>query len=92
MYQKDPIQEIERIIKEFHDGAGKYTKPVLRRYPLIFAFLLTFSVASILHGFELFTDKMPVFRENPWLLIIIGVVALFLTGTLYKLLEKDRRS
>lgn len=89
MYEKDPIQEIERLIKEMHDGAGRYTRPVLKRYPLLFAFFLTFSIAAILHGFELFTDEMPIFHEHPWLLVAIGSVSLFLTGTLYKLLEKS---
>ena len=90
MYEKDPIQELERRIKEMHDSAGKYTKPVLRRYPLLFAFLLTFSVAAILHGFELVADEIPLFYEYPSSLIIIGVLMLFLTGTLYKLLERDK--
>ncbi len=89
MYEKDPIQEVERLIKEMHDNAGKYTRPVLSRYPLIFAFLLTFSFAAILHGFELFTDGMSIFKEHPTLLIVLGVLALLLTGTLYKKLEKD---
>jgi len=90
MDDRDPIREIERIIKELHDKAGNYTRPVLSRYPLIFAFLLTFSLAAILHGFELFTDEVPIFYEHPTLLILIGVVTLLLTGTLYKLLEKNR--
>jgi len=90
MYEKDPIQEIERIIKGMHDSAGKYTQPTLRRYPLLFAFLLTFSVAAILHGFEIWTDKIPLFQNYPMSLIFVGVLLLFLTGTLYKLLEKDR--
>jgi hypothetical protein len=89
MYEKDPIQEIERLIKNMHDGAGKYTRPVLNRYPLLFAFLLTFSMAAVLHGFELYTDEIPVFHEYPWLLVVLGSLALFLTGTLYKLLEKS---
>lgn len=88
--EKDPILEIERLIKSFHDEAGKYTKPVLNRYPLLFAFLLTFSLAAVLHGFELLTDEMPVFHEKPWLLMAIGISALFFTGTLYKLLENDK--
>ncbi|MEQ1500213.1 MAG: hypothetical protein ABL917_02450 [Parcubacteria group bacterium] len=87
----DPILEIEKKIRELHDEASKYTKPVLQRYPLIFAFLLTFSLAAILHGFELATDEMSLFRDNPWLLIIIGSVTLLLTGTLYKILENDNK-
>ena len=88
--EKDPILEIERIIKGLHDEAGKYTKPVLKRYPLLFAFLLTFSFAAVLHGFDLMTDEIQIFHDKPWLLIAIGAVCLLLTGTLYKLLENDK--
>ena len=87
--ERDPILEIEKMIRGLHDEAGKYTKPVLRRYPLMFAFLLTFSLAAVLHGFELLTDEFPIFHEHPWLLIVIGSFALLLTGTLYKLLENE---
>lgn len=86
---RDPIKEIERIIKDLNDRAGSFTKPVLKRYPLLFTFLLTFSVAAVLHGFELVTDEIVWFNEKPWSLLLIGVGGLFLTGTLYKLLEKD---
>ncbi len=89
--EKDPILEIERLIKNLHDEAGKYTKPVLNRYPLLFAFLLTFSLAAVLHGFELITDEMPFFKENPWILILLGSISLLITGTLYKLLENDKK-
>lgn len=85
----DPIQKIERVIKDMHDSAGTYTKPVLQKYPLIFAFLITFSLAAILHGFELATDKIELFRTYPFLLILIGVLTLLLTGTLYKKLDKN---
>jgi hypothetical protein len=87
--ERDPILEIEKIIKSVHDGAGSYTKPVLKRYPLLFAFLLTFSLAAVLHGFEIMTDEIEIFHTHPFLLMLIGTFALVLTGTLYKLLEKD---
>lgn len=87
--ERDPILEIERLLKDLNDRAGSFTRPVLNRYPLLFAFLLTFSVAAILHGFELFTDEIPVLREHPWYLIVLGSFLLFITGTLYKKLEKD---
>ena len=86
--ERDPIKDLEVLARKVHDKAGMYTKPVLEKYPLLFAFLLTFSVAAILHGFELFTDEMPIFKEHPTYLIILGVVALFLTGTLYKFLQR----
>ena len=84
----DPIQHLEKKVKELHDKAGNLTQPVLRRYPLLFAFLLTFSVAAILHGFELWSDGIALFREHPLYLLGLGVVLLALTGTLYKALAK----
>lgn len=84
----DPLQSIEHMVRDLHDRAGKRTRPVLRRYPLVFAFLLTFSAAAILHGFDLWADDIGLFHEHPSALILIGVAALALTGTLYKALEK----
>lgn len=88
MNNEDPIQNVERLVRETHDRVEKYTKPVLVRYPLIFSFLLVFSVAAILHGFDMLADQTEIFSRHPSLLILAGVVLLFLTGTLYKSLEK----
>ena len=44
--------------------------------------------AAILHGFDILVDKSGFFDEHPVYLILIGVGALVLTGTLYKVLEK----
>ena len=87
MFQTDPILEAERKARELHDTAGKYTQPVLKRYPLLFAFLLVFSFAAILHGFELLADQFEIINTHPTLLILIGAVVLFLTGRLYKSLK-----
>ncbi|KND49848.1 MAG: hypothetical protein AB198_00370 [Parcubacteria bacterium C7867-003] len=87
--ETDPIKEIDRLLRELNDRAGSFTKPVLNRYPLLFAFLLTFSIAAILHGFELVTDEIGILRDNPFYLILLGCFLLFITGTLYKKLEKD---
>lgn len=82
----DPIHHAEKVLKEAHKTAGKYTQPVLRRYPLLFAFTITFSVAAVLHGFELWADQIEFFHTHPSALIWIGIISLFLTGTLYKAL------
>ncbi len=85
---KDPIKKAEEIVKEMHDEAGRYTKPVLKRYPLVFSFLSVFSFAAILRGFDMWVEQMGIFEEHPVVLILIGVVALLFTGTLYKTLAK----
>ena len=84
----DPLQALEKTIHNIHDKAGKHTQPVLNRYPLLFAFLLVFSAAAILHGFDMWADKIPLFEGHPLYLVGVGVIALVLTGTLYRVLEK----
>jgi hypothetical protein len=81
---KDPIKKAEDIVRGVNDGAGKYTQPVLRRYPLLFSFLSVFSFAAILGGFNIWIEKIEVFQRYPSLLMIIGIIALLFTGTLYK--------
>ena len=88
MQTTDPIQDAEKMVREVHDQAEKYTKPVLKRCPLLFSFLIVFSAAAILDGFRMISDEMELFKNHPGYLIIIGVVVLFLTGKLYKTLDK----
>ncbi len=89
MYKKDPIQQAEKIIKGVHDGASRYTEPVLKRYPLLFAFLIIFSVATIMNGFGGIISKINYFDNHPSVLMFIGVLVLLLTGRLYKWLQKS---
>lgn len=91
MYQDDPIEEAERTVREVHDSVGRYTKPVLKRYPLLFSFLIVFSIAAIVHGFELLTDEFIFFKQHPSALIMIGTILLFSTGMLYKSLDKMQK-
>ena len=86
--KKDPIQEIEEVVREVHDNASRYTQPVFIRYPLLFAFLIVFSIAAIMDGFRLITDDIPLFKEHPVILMAIGVSVLLFTGKLYESLEK----
>lgn len=89
MYKNDPVEEAEKVVRDLNETAGRYTRPILRRYPFLFAFLITFGVAAILDGLRFFFEKFEFLKENPFVLISIGVVILLLTGTLYKKLEKS---
>jgi hypothetical protein len=86
---KDPIERIETMVRGIHDQAEQYTQPVRKRYPLLFAFLFTFSVAAIFQGFEIFANQVAFFERHPFSLMGIGIVMLFLTGSLYKALQKN---
>jgi hypothetical protein len=86
--EKDPLQKIENIVKTVHDNAGKYTQPVLARYPLLFAFLVIFSMAAITKGFTDLITHIPFFENRPEILMALGIFVLLLTGKLYKWLQK----
>jgi hypothetical protein len=86
---KDPIQSVEDIVKEVHDNTSKYTQPVLARYPLLFAFLVIFSVSLISKGLGNIIDQISFSKEKPILLLALGILFLTLTGSLYKWLRKS---
>lgn len=88
MKRKDPLQKVEEIVKDIHDNAGKYTQPVLSRYPLLFAFLIVFSVSAIMHGFGDLIKHVVFFEKHPGILMAIGILVLLFAGKLYKWLEK----
>lgn len=88
MLTNDPIKMFDKVVRGAGDAAGKYTRPVLKRYPLLFALLLTFGFSAIITGFHLWAEEVPLFHEHPVALMLLGMVTLFLTGTLYKLLRK----
>lgn len=89
METRDPIQQAELLIREIHDALGARTRPVLRRYPLTFAFLFVFAVAAIIHGFELVVDHIIFFDAHPWVPLAGGIVLLFITGSLYRWLDHN---
>ncbi len=50
------------------------------RFPLSFALIGTFGFVSTLYGFEKLIDRVDVFVNHPWILLIIGVATLSATG------------
>jgi len=89
MNNQDPIEHTENFVKEIDSIGKKYTKPIFKKYPLTFSLFITFSFASILHGFDLTIDKIDFVNKHPWILIITGIVLLIITGKTYKILDKQ---
>lgn len=57
---------------------------VVQRFPLPFTLLATFGLVATFYGFEHLIDKVQFFADNPIVLLLTGLAALGLTGTLYK--------
>ena len=62
-------------------------RDVFERFPLLFTLLATFGLVATLYGFEGLIDKIPVLKDNPIILLTLGVITLFSTGTLYRKLQ-----
>lgn len=57
---------------------------VLKKFPLPFALLGSFGLVATFYGFEHLIDQSEFLVENPLVLLFIGIICLFLTGSLYK--------
>lgn len=75
--------EEQRISAEF----GKKRKTFQQKYPLVFALGGTFGLVSTFYGFEKLIDRVDLFSEQPWILLITGILTLAITGSLYNKLS-----
>ena len=57
------------------------------RFPLVFGLTATFGLVSVLYGFEKIIDQIPLFVDNPWILLILGLGLLLITGAAYRKLN-----
>ena len=89
MIDKDPIKEVEKFTQRVNDYMEQRGRSVLARYPLLFSLLGTFGFVSVLYGFEKVIDQIPFFRNNPLLILLMGLGILVFTGSLYKHFRKE---
>jgi len=82
-----PPQSISGMTKEtahiFEKKIAEKRRAVFQRFPLLFTLLGAFGLVATFYGFEGVMDKTGL-SENPIILLIIGVLVLGFTGTLYK--------
>ena len=67
-------------------GSIQHTRSVFARFPLVFTLLGSFGLVATLYGFEGIIDRIDLFKENPFILLVTGVAILMFTGRLYKAL------
>lgn len=57
------------------------------RFPLLTALFATFGAVTLLAGFQEALARIEFLHNNPWLLVITGLLILTITGTVYKKLD-----
>ncbi len=72
-----PFTEIDDKIIE---KARQRRESVAERYPLTFAMIGTFGLVSTFYGFEKIIDSVELFVNHPWILLVVGIATLSITG------------
>lgn len=72
-----PFTDVEEKIIE---KARRRRESIASRYPLTFALVGTFGLVSTFYGFEKIIDKIQLFTNHPWILLVTGIFTLSATG------------
>jgi hypothetical protein len=79
-----PLTEVEeKLVRQ----ALTRRESLAQRFPLIFGLTATFGLVSVLYGFEKLIDRVELFVNNPWILLVFGIALLLVTGAAYKKLN-----
>ena len=85
------VGALEWVVGERARQADSMLEPMRRslftRFPAIPIVLTTFGVVAVLFGFERMIMEIAWLNERPWLILLLGLAILTLTGTLYKKLQ-----
>lgn len=72
-----PFTDVDDKIIE---KARRRRESVAERYPLTFALVGTFGLVSTFYGFEKMIDGIDLFANHPWILLLVGLMTLSVTG------------
>lgn len=91
MHQPPQIKKLEDEITKVGTnvtrGAKGFRDSTFTRFPIIFSLLTTFGLVATLYGFEKVIDKLDWLSSHPEILLVVGLLTLAGTGTLYKKLS-----
>lgn len=82
-----PMSRVVEVEERIIGRATKQRESAAQRFPLAFGLTATFGLVSVLYGFEKLIDKVQLFANNPWILLVTGVLLLLATGAAYRKLN-----
>lgn len=86
-FEETVVKEVDGVAQTVEKTTVKFRKTVLERFPILIISLSTFGVVAVLYSFELIIERIPVLGNNPFYVFMLGVLALGITGQLYKKLQ-----
>lgn len=89
--QKELVEKEIKKLEAMGGSIGGKVKNIrdsaFSRFPFLFVFLSTFGLVATLYGFEKLIDRIDYFQKYPEMVLVVGLVILLITGTLYKKLK-----
>lgn len=84
---KSKLDQVTGVEKDLIQKLEHRRERLINHFPLWTALVATFGVVMIFYGFEKLIDRIPLLANNPWILLVTGLVVLVVTGTAYKKLN-----
>jgi len=86
--QFDVLKRIENLAEGINSQMSNRSSSVFKRYPITFAILALFGIDAVSVGIKGILEEINIFKENPILMLMFGLVILTVLGLLYKKLDK----
>lgn len=86
--QIDLLKKAEEVTAELNKLFHKKSRPFLYRYPVLFALFVIFGATLVSQGIKELIFEVPFFNGHPFVMLIVGILVLIITGTLFKKLDK----
>ena len=81
------IKKLDAMGGSLSGHAKRFRDSAFERFPVVFVLLSTFGLVATLYGFEKAIDEIAFFADNPKMILLVGLITLAFTGTLYKKLN-----
>lgn len=81
---KQREQQIADKEKAVMQSFEKNRERLSQKYPFVFTMMAAFGLVATFYGLERIIDGIDLLANNPIIMLLTGIVALVITGQLYK--------
>ena len=87
------VDELNNVVKRaenaFEAKVAPVRKSILARFPTTFLLLVTLGVTMVFRGLDGILVQYQLFADQPWSMLLIGILILALTGRLFSVLSRS---
>ncbi len=83
----DALKHLEDISSGVHKTMAPHAQNAIRRYPITFGLLMLLGGIALHDGLKGILRDFGLLSINPFYLLLVGVLLLSITGSLYKKLD-----